>query len=358
MKFGVKFNKKLIIPLIITISIPLTVGLALTQQNLLKFAGGGPEIASVAIHPGEINSDVGMKSQPLSTLAYDLSGSPIYSGVTYEWSMSSTNSVGTLTKTQGEISEFLPLAPGCGQITVVARKNTDLVTKSASVAVSSSSSGAFIPDCSPSLTQSPTLSPTGTPTPVANQTFLNLIVGIDGIGTTRRIPIGGNKNPDSIYRNLTVKLYDATTNSPFGTYFEKPFTYNPAFEKFEAKLEVPLTLGESEILNLYVEGPRFLRAQYPGSTSIKQGQTINLSLNNFYLITGNINNSDISENRIDIMDYNVLLSCSIYSQDVSACQQDSNYADYSDLNDDGLVDEDDFTLWLKEFTNQEGALLP
>ena len=76
------------------------------------------------------------------------------------------------------------------------------------------------------------------------------------------------------------------------------------------------------------------------------------------LITGNINNLGISENKIDVMDYNILLSCSIYSQDPKACGQDPNYPTYSDLNDDGIVNEDDFTLWLKEVSNQEGILLP
>lgn len=212
------------------------------------------------------------------------------------------------------------------------------------------------PTDSPTPEATPTVAPE--PEPEPEQTFINLRLGIDGIGTTSRIPIGGNKNPDNIFRDLTVSLFDATTNSLFSAYSDEPFTYSSASEKFEASLEIPLTSGESKILNLFVEGPRFLRAAYPGSISIKQGQTIGLTSGNFYLITGNINNNDVSENKIDIMDYNILLSCSVYSQDLSACEEDPAYQDYSDLDDDGRVDENDFTLWLKEFANQQGVVLP
>ena len=77
------------------------------------------------------------------------------------------------------------------------------------------------------------------------------------------------------------------------------------------------------------------------------------------LIAGNINDSDQSKNKIDIADYNVLISCSIFSQDnKAACKQNSNFESWSDLNDDGLVDNKDYTLWLTEFINQEGAVLP
>ncbi|MBP9717025.1 MAG: VWA domain-containing protein [Candidatus Levybacteria bacterium] len=213
----------------------------------------------------------------------------------------------------------------------------------------------------PTFTLTPTPHSTITPTPsnTPGRTFMNLTLGIDGIGTTPRIPIGGNKNPDHSNRNLTVKLYNTSDNSKYGEYFEHTFTYNPASEKFESQLEIPfLAEGESANFNLYVQGPRYLYGQYPGSVLITRGQTLNLNSQNFYLITGNVNNTDLSENRIDLMDYNVFISCSIFSQDTSACDQDPNNASYSDLDDNGIVNEDDYTLFLKEFANQQGVILP
>ncbi len=214
----------------------------------------------------------------------------------------------------------------------------------------------------PTITVTQTLTPTPTqitptPTNTPGRTFMNLTLGIDGIGSTPRIPIGGNKNPDHTIRNLTVKLFNTSDNSKYAEFFEHTFTYNPSSEKFESQIEL-LGTGQTGNYNLYIQGPRYLYGQYPGSVSISQGQTISLNSQNFYLVTGNVNNVDLSENRIDLMDYNVLLSCSIYSQDTSACDQNPHNASYSDLDDNGIVNEDDYTLFLKEFANQQGVILP
>lgn len=206
------------------------------------------------------------------------------------------------------------------------------------------------------ITPTPTrITPTPTNTP--GRTFMNLTLGIDGIGSTPRIPIGGNKNPDHKNRNLTIKLYNTSDNSKFAEYSEHTFTYSPSSEKYESQIEL-IDLGQSGNFNVYIQGPRYLYSQYPGSVSINKGQTINLNSQNFYMITGNINNSDISENRIDLMDYSVFISCSIYSQDTSACDQDPNNPENSDLDDNGIINEDDYTLFLKEFANQQGVILP
>ncbi len=69
-QLNLKFDKKFIVLAIISLAIPLTVVLALTQTNILKFASGGPEISSVAIHPGSLNMTVGQRAN-MSTLAYD-----------------------------------------------------------------------------------------------------------------------------------------------------------------------------------------------------------------------------------------------------------------------------------------------
>ncbi len=210
----------------------------------------------------------------------------------------------------------------------------------------------------PTFTITPTPTQiTPTPTNTPGRTFMNLTLGIDGIGSTPRIPIGGNKNPDHTNRNLTIKLYNTSDNSKYAEFTEHTFTYSPSSEKYESQIEL-IDLGESGNFNVYIQGPRYLYSQYPGSVSINKGQTINLNSQNFYMITGNINNSDISENRIDLMDYSVFISCSIYSQDTSACDQDPNNPENSDLDDNGIINEDDYTLFLKEFANQQGVILP
>ncbi|MBI2621812.1 MAG: hypothetical protein HYW63_04195 [Candidatus Levybacteria bacterium] len=193
----------------------------------------------------------------------------------------------------------------------------------------------------------------------AGQKILNFKIGIDGIGTTPNIPIGGNKDPDNIYRQLNFRIYDIETGSLLHAVTNFQFTYNPNSEKFEAVYNIPSGANIPDALyDIYVDGPRFLRTLYPEIVFIEAGQTTDLTSDDFYLITGNIIDTDLSENVIDIMDYNVLLSCSIYSQDISACDEFPSFKDYSDLNDDGVVNEDDFTLWLKELDFNEGEILP
>lgn len=196
-------------------------------------------------------------------------------------------------------------------------------------------------------------------TPIPGKTYLNFKIGIDGIGTTPRIPIGGNKNPNSMFRGLNFRIYNAATNTLNYTGTNITFTYSQSSEKFELLYDLPSDANVPDgVYNFYINGPRFLTNQYPGSITITNGQTTNMTSSNFYLITGNVNNEDLSENRIDYLDYSLLLSCSIYSQDTTACDEDPKNIEHSDLNDDGIVNEDDYTLFLKEYANQEGIILP
>lgn len=201
---------------------------------------------------------------------------------------------------------------------------------------------------------------TNPPDPDDEYTRLNFVLGVDGIGTTPRVPLGGNKNPDDITRNLNFKLYNAATNTLAHEVSNSsyPFNYNPDSEKFEATYDVLSSLLPDGTYNVFVEGSPFLITQYPGSVSVKKGQTTNLTSPNFYMITGNINNSDQSENKIDILDYNVLISCSIFSKSTVLCDSNNNYSKWSDLNNNGVIDQSDYTLWLREFANQQGAQLP
>ncbi len=184
---------------------------------------------------------------------------------------------------------------------------------------------------------------------------LNITIGADGLGTTKRIPLGGNKNPEPDFTNLDVLLYNTTYNIS-ALSVNTTFNYDPEKEKLVGSVGIPFGFKNGDY-NLYITGPRYKVSQLPGSFTFS-GADKTIENANFYLIAGDINKVAESNNNIDINDYNVMLSCSIYSQDTTACDQDPNYIDYSDLNYDGLVNEDDFTLWLKEVANQEGAPLP
>lgn len=111
--------------------------------NLRSHAGGGAVAAKVDINPALVSISVG-QTQGISAIAYDYNNSPMFSGVSYEWSMSSTNSVATLSKTVSDITDLYGLKVGCGQLTVIARDGVNTITKSIQVVVSDSNS---TPNC-------------------------------------------------------------------------------------------------------------------------------------------------------------------------------------------------------------------
>jgi len=98
-------------------------------------AGGGT-LSRVDINPGvlELHEDNNFNTE-MSALAYNVAGDPIWDGVYYEWGTSSTNSVGTLTQTVGNITQYDPLKTGCGEVHVIARYGDQTITKSIQVTV-------------------------------------------------------------------------------------------------------------------------------------------------------------------------------------------------------------------------------
>jgi hypothetical protein len=151
-RFKFRLNRKFIPLIIILLTIPLTVGLVLVAQEYRGRAGGYPGISRVDIQPGIIRTTLAkpITTTELSTLAFNANGSPIYGGVVYNWSLSSTiDTVGTLTITQGNITQFIPQRAGCGQLTVSAFDGTTKMDKSIAIIVSD---GITFPSCANVLT--------------------------------------------------------------------------------------------------------------------------------------------------------------------------------------------------------------
>lgn len=205
----------------------------------------------------------------------------------------------------------------------------------------------------------PTPTPTPTPTPSPDENNLTITVGADGIGVTKRIPLGGNLNPTPDNTNLNVRLY-GTTGDELNLLVldeETTFSYNEITKKLDGSVSIPTNLQEGRSYNLFLIGARYKYSQFPGSITLTAADKI-VQNDNFNLITGDINKEGDSFNHIDLLDYNLLISCSIYSQDSEACDSKEEYRDIADLNFDGLVNEDDYTLFLKEVANQQGAIPP
>ncbi|KKR76282.1 MAG: Peptidase M11 gametolysin [Candidatus Levybacteria bacterium GW2011_GWA2_40_8] len=100
-------------------------------KNSFIVTGG---LGYVWVNPGKVEIPVG-KEIGMSALAYDMNGNAIRSGVTYEWSMSSVNSVGTLGKTEGVINTLLGVKPGFGELTVIAKFNGGQVLRTVPINV-------------------------------------------------------------------------------------------------------------------------------------------------------------------------------------------------------------------------------
>ncbi|OGH02814.1 MAG: hypothetical protein A2798_00045 [Candidatus Levybacteria bacterium RIFCSPHIGHO2_01_FULL_37_17] len=160
-----KFSKTLVVTTVLF----LTFAGAITTITLsTRSSAGGGGIARVDIHPGIVFMLKG-QTQALSTLAFDGNGSPVNSGVVYEWSMSSASSAARLSLINGQITELTALEVGCAQLTVIARDGLQTITKSTQVVVSDNSS--VLPSCA-SITPTPvaTISATITPTSTLSTT--------------------------------------------------------------------------------------------------------------------------------------------------------------------------------------------
>lgn len=96
--------------LLILIVLPILVVAARRPTKFLPRASTALPIATVRIDPGEIITKSLGDQIHLSSLAYDTNGNPITTGVSYQWGMSSTNSVGTIIGEKGNdaLGTFTP----------------------------------------------------------------------------------------------------------------------------------------------------------------------------------------------------------------------------------------------------------
>ncbi len=103
-------NRRILFVLLVLVLLPVVVFAALNPTIFSPKASTTLPIAVVKINPGEIIAKPLGQEVHLSTLAYDTGGNPITSSVTYQWGMSSTNSIGTIVQEQGNgaLGTFTP----------------------------------------------------------------------------------------------------------------------------------------------------------------------------------------------------------------------------------------------------------
>ena len=343
-----------------------------TNENVLAAAN----VTSIEINPATISSiQIAQQTLPaatigvplyLSALAYDSQNNPLFNGITYQWGISSVASIGSLDPLDQNITTFTPENVGSGDIYVIATSGTQQVTKSVPVDVLApviTPTPPFCPtfiectapplgcsyvggnSCTCGTLACTSVSPTITPTNKFSVTLFLHDIGNAGDTVTQDIP--GNMNPVRTVYPLAIEL-DDINNDPIAT-ASGVITWNSVDGDFvNTSFDFGTLIPTGSTYNSKVIVPGFLEKKVSkGPFAIQSGQTI--TFQPLYLTNGDINNDNV----IDLLDYNVFLSC--YSDILPAqpsCTSEQNSE--SDLNDDGVVNGIDYNAWVREISKVFG----
>ena len=187
------------------------------------------------------------------------------------------------------------------------------------------------------------------PTLPEDSTTIGITVFLDGIGgrgdnTNPTDSSLSNKNPLHPTINADVQVINVQNqivSSGAGT-----ITYASGSGNYKGEIKMENGFGTGSY-TVKVKAHTYLRKLVNGFQTITAG--IKNEITAVSLVAGDVDNN----NRINILDYNLLLDC--YSDlDVAVnCALQDKQID-SDLNDDGSVDQIDYNLFLREIATQPG----
>lgn len=261
--------------------------------------------------------------------------------------------------TFGDRSQILSLAQNDEATeNVLATTQPSFVTIGSAASPTVIATGTTIP--TPTLTVTPTLSPTLTPTPTAiltatltptanpTTTTLSFNVLMHGIGNSgdNANPAASdmsNKEPKTQSREIVIAIYD--DQNQLAASKSGVITYDATSGSFKGLVDIGNTF-QSGVYTIRVKERTHLRRLVPGIQQLTP-QTTNI-LPVFDLIAGDVNN----DNKINILDYNLLVGC--YSDLLPAVSCTDENKIKTDLNDNGAVNQFDYNLFLREITVQAG----
>lgn len=192
----------------------------------------------------------------------------------------------------------------------------------------------------------PTNTITLTPSPILtpSDTQLSLTVYLHGIGNggdSSNPNSKGNFEPLHPVRPIDLQIYDSNNNLTASV--EGSVTFNSSLGYYKGTIDVgSMPTGDYTVK---VKTYSFLRNIIPGIQVLTQG--IN-TLPPVYLIAGDITN----QNTINILDYNILMGCFSDLLPPTSCTPNEELT--ADLNDQGVVNEYTYNLFLRELANQNG----
>lgn len=215
-----------------------------------------------------------------------------------------------------------------------------------------------IPSIIPTATSvppSPTLFITSVPTatlaptvpPAAGSTLLTVALNLHGIGNAGdnvESPGAGNQRPVRPQRIVTASLYGTTGAIVMAV--QGVVTYSSSDGSFRGTLNLGTAL-QSGLYTVKIATQSYLKRQVSAIISITKGGTTALPV--VSLTAGDTNN----DNKIDAVDYNLLLDCFSDLTTARNCA-DQNKKLSTDLNDDGIVNQFDYNIFIRELSVQKG----
>lgn len=186
------------------------------------------------------------------------------------------------------------------------------------------------------------VAPSGPKTPLSLNLFLHGI-GASGDNANPDESSLSNKNPVHQTRQVELSLYDA--NNDLLTKSLGNVTYSSASGSYKGIVDA--TNVPTGFYTVRVKMDQHLTRAFPGIQSLTGSQPN--SLPEVALITGDSN----SDNKLNIIDYNMLLDCYSDLAPATACDDPTKKV-ATDANDDASVNQIDYNLFLREISTQPG----
>ena len=186
-----------------------------------------------------------------------------------------------------------------------------------------------------------------TPTLAIGNSLFNLTVFLHGIGNSgdnsTNLFSGSNKDP--MHKTLATKAYIMDQNNKLVTTATGNIIYDSAKGGYVGEVKTPEPVPSGSY-TVRIEVPYHLVRLVKGIFPSTLPQAIP------HLIAGDAN----SDNKLDIRDYNLLLTC--YTSDPTTFPPSSSCTDAiklaTDFNDDGKVNSTDYLLYQRELSVQSG----
>lgn len=179
--------------------------------------------------------------------------------------------------------------------------------------------------------------PTASPTPAPGSTTLSFNLILPGVGG-----LAGNPNPLTPTKQLKIQVFNSTNQQVGG---DK--TGNIIFDSQSGMFKGTVNLGviSSGTYTIKVKTDRYLRKLISGVQNLVEGLN---QMPQTTMVVGDIN----GDNKLNIADYNIIVTCFGNKANSSSCGAVNKQA--ADLNDDGKISDPDYKLFIDSLSVQEG----